>query len=201
MSFFARISDVSIGGTYMTLLNTVGNLGSMWPITAAMALVDPLTVRSCVVPPLSEASAGSPAPAVLAAHGCGSAASAAACALDGGHCTVSADGYDVLSVAAFVCGLAWLAWARPRIKALQDLGPQVRPLLAWAWAWAWGVCTVRCDGEGGGRGLATICARAACLPSCARTLNTTLFVLHCFVAAGVACTSCLQLPQQGAVEA
>ena len=27
MSFFAKISDPSIGGTYMTLLNTIANLG------------------------------------------------------------------------------------------------------------------------------------------------------------------------------
>jgi PAT family acetyl-CoA transporter-like MFS transporter 1 len=27
MAFFAQISDPKIGGTYMTLLNTLGNLG------------------------------------------------------------------------------------------------------------------------------------------------------------------------------
>jgi MFS transporter, PAT family, solute carrier family 33 (acetyl-CoA transportor), member 1 len=30
MAFFARVSDPAIGGTYMTLLNTVANLGSKW---------------------------------------------------------------------------------------------------------------------------------------------------------------------------
>lgn len=28
MAFFARISDPSIGGTYMTFLNTISNLGT-----------------------------------------------------------------------------------------------------------------------------------------------------------------------------
>ena len=30
MAFFAKVSDPAIGGTYMTLLNTVANLGTKW---------------------------------------------------------------------------------------------------------------------------------------------------------------------------
>jgi PAT family acetyl-CoA transporter-like MFS transporter 1 len=44
MSFFAKVSDPAIGGTYMTLLNTVANLGSKWPTTCALWLVHVLTV-------------------------------------------------------------------------------------------------------------------------------------------------------------
>lgn len=40
MSFFARVSDPAMGGTYMTLLNTLGNLGGMWPSTTTMFLID-----------------------------------------------------------------------------------------------------------------------------------------------------------------
>lgn len=36
ISFFAKISDPLIGGTYMTLLNTITNLGSKWPNTLAL---------------------------------------------------------------------------------------------------------------------------------------------------------------------
>lgn len=43
MSFHARVSDPSIGGTYMTLLNTVCNLGGNWPATLALWAVDPLS--------------------------------------------------------------------------------------------------------------------------------------------------------------
>merc|ERR1711964_45901 len=46
MAFFARISDPAMGGTYMTLLNTLANLGSMWPPTAAMYLVDGLSCQA-----------------------------------------------------------------------------------------------------------------------------------------------------------
>ena len=48
MSFFARISDPSIGGTYMTLLNTVTNLGSMWPRPLALWLLPLLSHSRCV---------------------------------------------------------------------------------------------------------------------------------------------------------
>lgn len=47
MAFFARVSDPLVGGTYMTLLNTLSNLGSNWPNTLALWAVDPLTYRNC----------------------------------------------------------------------------------------------------------------------------------------------------------
>lgn len=48
MAFFAKISDSSVGGTYMTLLNTVTNLGGNWPAILALYFVDPLTWKQCV---------------------------------------------------------------------------------------------------------------------------------------------------------
>lgn len=47
MAFHARISDPAIGGTYMTLLNTVTNLGGTWPSTLALWLVDNLSFKDC----------------------------------------------------------------------------------------------------------------------------------------------------------
>ena len=46
-SFFTKISDKSIGGTYMTLINTIANIGNHWPITTALYLSDILTMKSC----------------------------------------------------------------------------------------------------------------------------------------------------------
>ena len=31
MAFFARVADPGLGGTYMTLLNTLANVGAKWP--------------------------------------------------------------------------------------------------------------------------------------------------------------------------
>lgn len=47
MAFFAHISDPVVGGTYMTLLNTLTNLGGNWPATLSLWFVDPLTIKEC----------------------------------------------------------------------------------------------------------------------------------------------------------
>lgn len=51
MAFFASVSDPAFGGTYMTLLNTISNLGGMWPATVTMKLVDVTTCQeeTCLV--------------------------------------------------------------------------------------------------------------------------------------------------------
>ena len=48
MAFFARVSDPAVGGTYMTLLNTLSNLGGVWTSTAGLWFVDVLTWKSCI---------------------------------------------------------------------------------------------------------------------------------------------------------
>ena len=48
-AFFARVSDPTIGGTYMTLLNTMSNFGGSWPDTLMLWLVDPLTSKRCII--------------------------------------------------------------------------------------------------------------------------------------------------------
>jgi len=47
LAFFSQISDPRFGGTYMTLLNTLLNLGEAWTKTVAIGMVDFLTFRQC----------------------------------------------------------------------------------------------------------------------------------------------------------
>lgn len=47
VSFFAKIADQKIGGTYMTLLATLSNIGAMYPSTSGMYLVNLLTFKKC----------------------------------------------------------------------------------------------------------------------------------------------------------
>lgn len=47
-AFFTDISDKNIGGTYMTLLNTVANIGMQWPTTLALYLVEAFSIKACV---------------------------------------------------------------------------------------------------------------------------------------------------------
>lgn len=46
-AFFAKVSDPRVGGTYMTLWNTVENLGGTWPGTISLWMVDILTWKEC----------------------------------------------------------------------------------------------------------------------------------------------------------
>ncbi|XP_014666688.1 PREDICTED: acetyl-coenzyme A transporter 1-like [Priapulus caudatus] len=106
MAFHAKVSDPAIGGTYMTLLNTVSNLGGNWPVTVALWFVDELTWKSCSADPK------------LA---CGEE-----CAAGGGTCTTSVDGYYVESLVCVLLGFAWLLLRGGTVRKLQNL-----PMSAW----------------------------------------------------------------------
>ncbi|TNN10866.1 Acetyl-coenzyme A transporter 1 isoform 2 [Schistosoma japonicum] len=49
VAFHAKISDPTVGGTYMTLLNTVSNIAGSLPSTALLSLIEPLTKRQCIL--------------------------------------------------------------------------------------------------------------------------------------------------------
>jgi len=97
MAFFARVSDPSVGGTYMTLLNTFCNLGGNWPAWAALEFVSDLTYKTC-----------SPAP-------------------EGGDeqvCTTLLDGYYVEVALCLVLGLGLWRWTASVVRGLEDLPPR-----------------------------------------------------------------------------
>lgn len=45
--FFTKISDARFGGTYMTMLNTIYNIGKAVPQTIALKMIDVLTYSKC----------------------------------------------------------------------------------------------------------------------------------------------------------
>jgi len=47
MAFYASISDPKIGGTNMTLLTTISNLGNSWSKSGALWLIEFLTFKRC----------------------------------------------------------------------------------------------------------------------------------------------------------
>ncbi|CAM9023621.1 unnamed protein product [Wickerhamomyces anomalus] len=46
-AFHTQISDPLIGGTYMTLLNTISNLGGQWPKFIILNMIDFFTIKEC----------------------------------------------------------------------------------------------------------------------------------------------------------
>ena len=105
MAFNAKISDPTIGGTYMTLLNTVANLGGNWPSTLAMWFVPYLTWKTCQ----GGANDGNLC----------SSSDDDQCLVNGGSCETSIDGFYVISVVCFVIGFAWLLWNKKKIIDIQ----------------------------------------------------------------------------------
>jgi PAT family acetyl-CoA transporter-like MFS transporter 1 len=49
MAFFSKISDPTIGGSAMTLLNTTANLSSKWPGILSLWLIPKLTFQHCEI--------------------------------------------------------------------------------------------------------------------------------------------------------
>lgn len=47
MAFYAQVADPRIGGTYMTLLNTISNLGSILPYQVVLFVVNQVTIETC----------------------------------------------------------------------------------------------------------------------------------------------------------
>lgn len=50
-AFHTRIADPILGGTYMTLLNTMSNLGGTWPKFFIMTLINNTTIYECEISP------------------------------------------------------------------------------------------------------------------------------------------------------
>ncbi|XP_075977564.1 acetyl-coenzyme A transporter 1 [Anticarsia gemmatalis] len=113
MAFFAKVSDPAVGGTYMTFLNTMSNLGTNWPNTLALWAIDHLTYRTCSDPTLTD-------------NTCSSALESDLCKSNGGTCNIRIDGFYIETVICLVVGFLWLQWGRPTINKLQRL-----PASAW----------------------------------------------------------------------
>ncbi|XP_031572070.1 acetyl-coenzyme A transporter 1-like [Actinia tenebrosa] len=109
MAFHARISDPRVGGTYMTLLNTITNLGGNWPPTLALWLVDELTWKNCLGLPNS------------ATMECNSKPLVEACTKAGGKCVTSIDGYYIESIMCIVIGFIWLILKAKECRSIQEM--------------------------------------------------------------------------------
>lgn len=120
MAFHAAVSDPSIGGTYMTLLNTITNLGGNWPSTTSLWLVDKLTVQSCTQvctkhEQFSNVS-GSLINQTLGEQNPGGIL----CQTD---CATTLDGYYIECAFCVIFGFIWLQWGSGKLRRLQSMPP------------------------------------------------------------------------------
>lgn len=105
-AFHTQIADPLIGGTYMTILNTISNLGGQWPRLIVLAGVDWFTVATCSVDGTS----------------CAVEPGKSHCKALGGTCSVSQDGYYVMNIVCICFGLGlFYSFIKPKMYALQHL--------------------------------------------------------------------------------
>ncbi|CAF1373492.1 unnamed protein product [Didymodactylos carnosus] len=111
MSFYATVSDPKVGGTYMTLLNTLSNLGTVWISTAVLYAADYLTWKTCS----------------LSDTKCYTPEEEKKCQMLGGFCThAHIDSYYLEVIFCTIVGIIWLLWKYRAIDRLQNL-----PARAW----------------------------------------------------------------------
>ncbi|CAJ0587108.1 unnamed protein product, partial [Mesorhabditis spiculigera] len=110
MAFNAQVSDPRIGGTYMTLLNTIGNLGGNYPVTLILWIVDHLTWKDCVQVGTEKF-----------LYQCHKKEMADQCVVDGGVCETQIDGYYLGVAICSICGVLWAALLFNKIRYIQKI--------------------------------------------------------------------------------
>ncbi|KAI5282108.1 hypothetical protein KEM54_002972 [Ascosphaera aggregata] len=128
-AYHARIADPIIGGTYMTLLATVSNLGGTFPRFFVLKLVDFFTSATCYPPsePIALSTLKPGVSPVTDIFSCSLEAEKHRCIDGGGVCQVHRDGYYITNILCVIFGLVTFIWyIKPEVMKLQRL-----PLRAW----------------------------------------------------------------------
>ena len=129
MAFFARISDPAVGGTFMTFLNTLTNLGQMWPSSFSLWFVDIITYKACIQK--SETVEGaSPtlllnntilSPSEFEQNHCYGTIEVEECKDGGGECSTLTEGFYILSIGCAIIGALWFIWGWRTLRRLQQV--------------------------------------------------------------------------------
>ncbi|KAJ1922987.1 hypothetical protein IWQ60_006161 [Tieghemiomyces parasiticus] len=106
--FMTNIADPIIGGTYMTLLNTLSNFGGTWPKYFILEAVDYFTVATCSVPDKASN-----------AFSCVDEAGKSLCGELTGQCVAERDGYYLVGATGIALGtLFFFGYILPEIRRL-----------------------------------------------------------------------------------
>ncbi len=100
MTFFSKISDSTIGGSYMTLLNTIANWGSKWPNVIVLWLLPKLTMNLCEFKILTKWNQ-----------------------TDCSNQENAQDGYTILVILCNIFGIFWIYFHQSTILHLQNTSP------------------------------------------------------------------------------
>jgi len=122
-AFHAKIADPEIGGTYMTLLATVSNLGGTFPRIFVLKMVDYFTSATCT--PLQKPTAS--VPDLFDPFSCALEQEKHRCKDLDGQCLVHRDGFYITNMVCVIVGVvSFWAYIQPTANRLSAL-----PLKAW----------------------------------------------------------------------
>jgi len=111
-AFFATIADPVIGGTYMTLLNTLSNFGGTYPQYFILKSVEYFTVATC------HTQQG------VKSGDCSTKQLKQTCESTQGTCVVEQDGYYFVNLMSVIVGFILLmVLIRPQVRLLERLPP------------------------------------------------------------------------------
>jgi len=124
-AFHTKIADPAIGGTYMTTLNTLSNMGGQWPKIIVLSLIDKFSKARCI--PNADSSSPNDLFESQPFYNCYASDLKQQCIANGGICTMERDGYYVTNFLCIVLGLVlYYGWLRRTAMRLQSL-----PVGAW----------------------------------------------------------------------
>ncbi|CAK1359306.1 unnamed protein product [Cercospora beticola] len=125
-AFHAKISDPAIGGTYMTLLATVSNLGGTFPRFFILKAVDAFTQATCI-PSTGKHPGELKGELITQSFSCVAEAEKHRCIDGGGVCQIGRDGYYIVNILCVLFGIiTFWGYIKPRALGLQAL-----PMRAW----------------------------------------------------------------------
>lgn len=126
-AFHTKIADPLIGGTYMTTLNTLSNLGGQWPKIIVLYLIDKFSKSECI-PADSISNIKSSNPFINKPfYNCYENEMKNLCLENGGSCILVKDGYYVANFLCIIVGIVlYFGWVRKTAKSLESL-----PTSAW----------------------------------------------------------------------
>lgn len=126
-AFHTKIADPLIGGTYMTTLNTLSNLGGQWPKIIVLYLIDNFSKSVCVDPSQSSAKSSLNPFINKPFYNCYQNEMKNMCIENGGTCISIKDGYYTANFLCIVVGIVlYYGWIKKTAQQLESL-----PTSAW----------------------------------------------------------------------
>lgn len=104
----------------MTLLNTIGNIGTKWPQTFNLWLVDIISWKRCIYEENFNNSTSSDLN-LLADNKCQDKIAKEICIKNGGHCHIDIDGYYIEGAFSVIYGIMFYFIAKRIIEYLEGL--------------------------------------------------------------------------------